>query len=127
MTGVALVMRRDTGWNGQRRGATAQPAVTRGTSGRRAARTGVVLNMIEFHVEGFVEPARKSFQRWVGSVEVRMADRAHGNIRGQQLGLVAIEAGFVSRKPRSGGVVSGPRMTSGARKRSVTLAGMFES
>lgn len=83
MTGVTLVMGGDTRRDRQRRGAASEPRVTSRTSALRTARSGVVLHMVELHVEALLEPVGKSLERWVRAIDVRMADRAHGNIRRQ--------------------------------------------
>ena len=84
-----------------------------------------MLSVIEFDVEGLVKPRRKTFQRRIRAVDVSMADGAHRNIRRNKLREVTIGAGFVSGKPRRGGIV-GSLMTGSAGKRSVTLAVVLE-
>ena len=82
--------------------------------------------MIEFGVEAFRKPGGKSFQRRVRAIDVRMTNRAHGNIGRDKLGEVTVRARFVSRKSRSRGIVRGPDVASRTGERSMTLAGVLE-
>jgi len=59
-----------------------------------------VLRVIELHIEAFFELIRKSFERRVVAVHVRVADRTHRNVRRRELRQVTASAVFVSGKSR---------------------------
>jgi hypothetical protein len=59
-----------------------------------------MLRVIEFDVEAVIKFPRKTPERRIGVVDIRVADDAHGDIRGYKLPLMATYAGFVSRKTR---------------------------
>ena len=71
----------------------------------RASGPRVVLRVIEFEVEGFVEPDWKSFERRVVAVDVCVTDRAHRHLGRRELAAVTVCAGFVTRKAWCGRVV----------------------
>ena len=64
----------------------------------RASGAGVMLRVIEFDVEGFVEPHREVFERWVAAADICVTDRAHRHLRCGELAAVTISAGFVTRE-----------------------------
>ncbi len=68
--------------------------------GARGARH--VLRVIELHIEALFELIRKSLERWVVAVHIRVADRTHGNVRRRELRQVTAGAVFVSWKSRPG-------------------------
>ena len=86
--------------NRKRRRASTAPTVTGGTSTRRPRSAGHVLSVIECDVEAFIELRRETLQRRVATVDVYMADDAHGDSRSYKLSGVATYAGFVSRENR---------------------------
>ena len=79
--------------------------MTTGAAFLRASSTGIVLRVIEFDVEGFVEPRRKRFERRVVAADVCVTDRAHRYLWRRELAAVTICAGLVTRKAWCGGVV----------------------
>src|SRR5689334_19247803 len=72
---------------------------------RRTRRAGVVLCVIEVHVERLVEARGKSFQRRIVALGVGVADQAHRNRGRSELAAMAIGAGFVPGEARRGGIV----------------------
>ncbi|MDQ2973781.1 MAG: hypothetical protein M3R69_00055 [Acidobacteriota bacterium] len=85
-----------------------------------------VLSMVEFDVEAFFEFRRKTFQRRVGTIYVRMADRTHGNIGRDKLREVAARARLVPGKSGRGRIVSSAFVASRARKRGMLLTAVPE-
>ena len=65
-----------------------------------SCRTVVVLLVIEFHIEWFVEARGKTFQRWIVAGRVRVADNAHRDLRCCELAAMTISARFVTGKAR---------------------------
>ena len=121
VTGVAGVMRREICRN-RESGATVHGRVmTTRTTSLRARRAGVVLRVIELHVERLVEARRKTLQRRIGAPRVGMADQAHRYRRRGELSAMTIRAGFMARKTRRRGVV-GTFVTRRAGERPVTCA-----
>ena len=57
---------------------------------------GVVLRVIEFDVERFVEARGEVFEWRVAAGDVCVTDRAHRHLRRRELAAVAISAGFVT-------------------------------
>jgi hypothetical protein len=72
--------------------------MTTGAALLRASGPGVVLRVIEFDVEGFVEPRRKGFERRIVAADVCVTDRAHRYLWRRELAAMTISAGFVTRK-----------------------------
>ena len=70
--------------------------MTTRTASLRARRASVVLRVIEFDVEGFVEARGKVFERWVTAADIRVTDRAHRHLRCGELAAVTIGASFVT-------------------------------
>ena len=66
----------------------------------RTRATRHVLRVIELHIEALFESIRKSFERRVVAVHVRVADRTHGNVRRRELRQVTASAVFVPGKSR---------------------------
>lgn len=79
----------------------------------RARRTGQVLSMIELQVEGLLEFVWESFQRRIIPIDVCVADRAHGHIRGGELREVTARAVFMAREAGPRGIII-PMMTTRA-------------
>jgi hypothetical protein len=80
-------------------------AIDRGIMTTRAAalrfcRAVVVLFVIKFHVEWFVEARGKIFQRRIVAGRVRVTDDAHRYLRRRELAAMTISARFVTRKAR---------------------------
>lgn len=115
VAGVTLTVCGDARGNRKRAGSTAHAIVASRASARRPRRPGHVLGVIEFDVEAFLEPRRKTFQWRIGVVNVRMADSTHRNIRCNKLREVTAGAGFVTGKRRRSGIV-GARVTRSAGK-----------
>jgi hypothetical protein len=90
-----------------------------------ARRTGQVLSMIELQVEALLEFVWESFQRRIIPIDVCVADRAHGHIRGGELREVTAGAIFVAREAGPRGSVI-PMMTTRAGSRRVTWTGVQE-
>ena len=80
--------------------------MTTRASSLRSRGAGVVLRVIEFDVEWFVEAGGEVFQRRIVAADVRVADSAHRNLRRGELTAVTIGARFVTRKAWRCGVVS---------------------
>jgi hypothetical protein len=74
--------------------------MTTGAASLRASGPGVVLRVIEFDVEGFVEPHWKVFERWVVAADICVTDRAHRDLWRRELATVTISAGFVTGEAR---------------------------
>ena len=106
VTRVAVVMRGEVCGNRESGTPIHRRVVTTGATVRRARRAGVVLCVIEVHVERLVEARRKIFQRRVVALRVGVADQAHRNRRRRELAAMAIGAGFVPGEARRGGVIS---------------------
>jgi hypothetical protein len=96
-------------------------SMTARTTALRARRAGVVLRVIELHVEGLVEARRKIFQWRIVAADVGMTDLAHRHLRRGELAAMTIRARFVSRKTRRRGIV-GAFVTRVAGEGTVTLA-----
>jgi hypothetical protein len=71
-------------------------AMTTRAASLRASGAGVVLRVIEFDVEGFIEPHRKVFKRRIVAADICVTDRAHRHLRCSELAAVTISAGFVT-------------------------------
>ena len=80
-------------------------AMTARAASLRASGAGIVLRVIEFDVEGFVESNRKVFERRVVAADVCMTDRAHRHLRRGELAAMTIGARFVTWETWCGGVV----------------------
>ena len=98
MTGVASVVCVEIGGNEKSGAAIERCAMTIRAASLRAGGAGIVLRVIEFDVEGFVEPRRKRFERRVVAADVCVTDRAHRYLWRRELTAVTICAGFVTRK-----------------------------
>lgn len=105
VTTVTAVVRGHTGGNRERCSTPQRSAVTRHATISRARGAGHVLGVIEFDVEVFIEPIRKSLAWGIAAVDVLMADRAHGNVRRRKLAEMTSSASFVTGKTRSRRVV----------------------
>ena len=121
VTRVAIVVSGDVRGDRQADAAIDRRAVTTRAASLRARRAGVVLRVIEFHVEWLVEARRKTFQRRIVAADVRVTDRAHRNLRRRELAAMTISAGFVTGKAWRCGVV-GAFVTRVAGEGTVTLA-----
>ena len=91
----------------------------------RSCRAVVVLCVIKFHVEWFVEGRGKIFQWWIVARRVRVADDTHRDLRRRELATMTISARFVTRKARRCGVV-GAFVTRVAGERAVFLTRVQE-
>ena len=76
-----------------------------GATARRSSGAGVVLRVIEFHVEGFVEARGKTLQRWIVAADISVADNAHRHSGRRELSAMTVGASLVTRKAWCGGVV----------------------
>lgn len=74
--------------------------MTTRTASLRARRTGIVLRVIEFDIERFVEAGGEVFEWRVSGANVCVTDRAHRHLRSRELAAVTIGAGFVAGKAR---------------------------
>lgn len=90
-----------------------------------ARRAGHMLGMIELQIETFFKPVGETVQRRISAVYARVADRAHGGTRRDELCPVAFNAVFVAGEAGPRGIVS-PVMTTRATSRGVTLTGVQE-
>ena len=120
VTRVATVVRGEVHGNEETSAAIERCAMTTRAASLRASGPGVVLRVIEFDVEGFVEPDWKNFERRVAAADIRVTDRAHRHLRCRELAAVTIGACFVTGKAWRGGVV-GSFVTGVAGKGTVAL------
>lgn len=74
--------------------------MTRDTATLRARIAGVVLCVIEFHIEWLVETRGKTLQRRIACFRVCVADQAHWYRRCRELSAMAIGAGPVPWETR---------------------------
>ena len=74
--------------------------MTPGTAALRTRRAVHVLRVVKLYVEWFFEACRKTFQWRIVTAYVRVADRAHRNLRCCELAAMTVGAGFVAGKPR---------------------------
>jgi hypothetical protein len=100
-------------------------AMTTRTTALRARRAGVVLRVIEFHIEWFVEARGKILQRRVIAADVGVTDLAHRDLWRRELAAMTIRARFVTGKTRRRRVV-GALVTRVAGEGTVTLAAVKE-
>jgi hypothetical protein len=107
--------------NRQSRASLDRRIVTTRTTALRARRAGIVLSVIEFDVEGFVEAGGEILQRRIAAADVRVADRTHRDLRRRELAAMTVSTRFVTRKARRRGVI-GALVTGVAGKGTVTLA-----
>ena len=121
MTGVAVVVRREICRDRQSGSPVHWLGMTADAAVLRTGRAGIVLRVIEFYVERFVEAGGKTLQRRVVALRVGVTDQAHRNRRRRELSAMAVGAGFVTGKARRGGVV-GALVTRGAGERAMPLA-----
>lgn len=105
VTRVAVVVCCEVGGNRQACAAVrGRTMATRATT-LRARGAGVVLRVIEFHVELFVEACREIFQRRIVAADVGVADRTHRDSGRSELTAMTVSAGFVTGETWSCGVV----------------------
>lgn len=81
-----------------------------------------MLCVVKLCVETFLEFIRKTFERRVLSVYIRMADETHRRGGGNQLPQMTTVARFVAGKPRRCRVVAAALVTRSAGEGSVALA-----
>ena len=74
--------------------------MTTSAASLRSGRAGIVLGVVKFHIEWFVEAGRKILQRRIVTTHVSVADGAHRYLRCRELAAVTISAGFVTGKAR---------------------------
>lgn len=91
----------------------------------RARGTGVVLRVIEPHVESFVEACGEILEGRIVAADVGVADNAHRDRRRCELAAVTISAGFMTGEARRCGVV-GSFVTRVAGEGTVALARVHE-
>ena len=99
--------------------------MTTGAAALWTCRAVVVLLVIEFYIEWFVEAGGKVFQRRIITARVRVADDAHRYLRCCELTAMTISARFVTRKARRCRVV-GSFVTRVAGERAVFLTRVQE-
>ena len=121
VTRVAVAVRCEVGRNRKSGASIHRCVVTTGATVRRARGTGVVLRVIELHVERFNETRGKVFQRRIVALRVRVANQAHRDRGRRGLAAMAVGAGFVSRETRPDRVV-GAFVTRVARERAMLRA-----
>src|SRR5437870_13694285 len=85
-----------------------------------------MLSMVEFDVEALFEIGWKTFDRRGRALHVRMTDDAHRQERSNKLLSMAVHAGPVTWKRRSGRIIRRPLMTVCAGKRRMTLARVLD-
>ena len=98
MAGVAAIVCGEIGRDRQPNAAVDGGSVTTRASALRTCRAVVVLRVIKFHVERFVEARGKVFQRRIVSACVHVADDAHRYLRRCELAAMTISARFVTRE-----------------------------
>src|SRR5205085_12003010 len=104
VTGVTVVVRRKV--CGDRKAASrGLGRVAAGAAIRRARRAGVVLRVIEPHVERLVEARGEVIQRRLTALRVRVTDRTHRDRGRGELGAMAVGTCSVTRKAWGCGVV----------------------
>ena len=79
--------------------------MTTGATIRRTRSAGVVLRVIEFYVERFVEGRGETLQRRVVALRVGVTDQTHRNRRCRELAAMTVGTGFVAREARRRGIV----------------------
>ena len=62
----------------------------------RTRRAGIMLRVIELHVEGLIKACGKVFERRVAGANVGVTDSAHRHLRRCELAAVTVGAGFVT-------------------------------
>ena len=90
-----------------------------------ASRASHVLRVIELQVETFFESIGERCQRWIIAVHVRVANRAHGYVRGRELRQMTARAIFVTGEAGPRGIIV-PMMAARATNGCVTLTGVPE-
>ena len=125
MTGVAVVVGRKVRGDRQTRAAIQGGVVTACATSLRPGGTGVVLGMIEFDVESFVEARGKTFQWRIVAGDIRVADNAHRYRRRRELTAVTISASLVTGEAWRCGIVCS-FVTGVAGERTVSLARVEE-
>ena len=79
--------------------------MTTRTTFLRSPQAGVVLRVIELDVERFVEARRKTLERRIVGLRVRVTDETHRYRRARELAAMTVSAGFVAGEPRRRRVV----------------------
>ena len=105
MARVAAIVCGEIGRDRQPNAAIDRGSVTTRAAALRTCRAVVVLRVIKFHIEWFVEGGGKVLQRWIITACVRVADDAHRDLRRCELAAVTISARFVTREAWSCRVV----------------------
>ena len=100
MARIAAIVCGEIGRDRQPKAAVDRGSMTTRASALRTCRAIVVLRVIKFHVEWFVEARGKIFQRWIVSACVHVADDAHRYLRRCELAAMTISARFVTREAR---------------------------
>ena len=97
---VALIVRGQSGGNGERNAAIDGRRMTGHATLRGACLPAHVLRVIKLHIKAILESLRKSFDgsRW--PIDIRVANHAHGNLRRDELRKMATGTGFVAGKRR---------------------------
>jgi len=106
MAAVTTVVCVQANRNGQRRAAQEWFVVTSVAAIARARSAGHMLRMIKLNIEAFIEPRRKTSQRRVRTLNIRMTNLAHRNGRSYELAQVTVGAGFVAGKFWCGRIVA---------------------
>jgi hypothetical protein len=126
MTGVAVVVGGKVRRDRQTRAATHGGVMTACATSLRACGTDVVLGMIEFDVEPFVEARGKTLQRRIVAGDIRVADNAHRYRRRCELRTVTVSARLMTWETWRCRVV-GSLVTRVAGEGTVTLTRVKES
>ena len=100
VTRVAIAVCGNVRRDRQARAAIHWCVVTARATSLRARGTSVVLGVIEFDVELFVEARGKTLQRRIVARDICVADNAHRYRRRCELSAVTVGAGFVTGKMR---------------------------
>ena len=123
VTRVAVGMRGEVCRNRKPGASIHRRIVTTGAAVCGTRRSGVVLRVIELHVESLVEAHRKTLQRRVVALRVRVTDQAHRNRGRCELAAMTVSAGFVTGEARRDRVV-GAFVTRVAGERAMLRAAM---
>ena len=95
---VAIVVCCKIGRDRQTRTAIHRRTVATCATSLRARRTGVVLCVVEFNVEGLIEAGRKTLQWRIVAADVRVTDDAHRYGRRGELTAMTVGASLMTRK-----------------------------
>jgi hypothetical protein len=100
MATVALIVRGQSGGNGQRNATIDGTIMTGGATLCGARLPAHVLRVVKLHIKAILESLRESFDGSAWPIDIRVANHAHGNLWCDELCEVAIGTGFVTGERR---------------------------